>query len=313
MKGNQMKKQMKKTGFTLVELLTVMAVIAVLIGILAPALNYVRKIAKDTSQRAQLHSISVSLDMFNGENGGYPDSYVRPANPTTGYSGATPYTVGAQHLAEALVGRDLLGFDPQSSWDATKDWTDKATRPVYGNGNDAADVASLARRKGPYLSQQNIEAYQIRQLYDGTITTVYDSNQSPAPVLTDCFRVKNVVIGGKTVMAGSPILYYKANTSVTGINVFPIDTFTPSADADFYGYIYNYVDNEELINLKTIKNKNTPHLYEGATGIRLFYDAIKNPKITSQPRPYNADTYILISAGYDGIYGTKDDITNFGE
>jgi len=28
-------------------------------------------------------------------------------------------------------------------------------------------------------------------------------------------------------------------------------------------------------------------------------------------RPFRADTYILISAGKDGLYGTKDDICNF--
>jgi hypothetical protein len=49
-----------------------------------------------------------------------------------------------------------------------------------------------------------------------------------------------------------------------------------------------------------------------------FYDAITNKqvRITSttlgmQRRPYKADTYILISAGFDGEYGTRDDITNF--
>ena len=29
--------------------------------------------------------------------------------------------------------------------------------------------------------------------------------------------------------------------------------------------------------------------------------------------PYRADSYILISAGIDGLYGTSDDMTNFGE
>ena len=28
-------------------------------------------------------------------------------------------------------------------------------------------------------------------------------------------------------------------------------------------------------------------------------------------RPYRAQSYILISAGKDGLYGTSDDITNF--
>ena len=28
--------------------------------------------------------------------------------------------------------------------------------------------------------------------------------------------------------------------------------------------------------------------------------------------PYNADSYILMSAGRDGLFGTSDDIYNFG-
>jgi hypothetical protein len=35
------------------------------------------------------------------------------------------------------------------------------------------------------------------------------------------------------------------------------------------------------------------------------------PHVRAQP--YNPDTYILISAGRDGLYGTEDDIKNFGD
>ena len=46
------------------------------------------------------------------------------------------------------------------------------------------------------------------------------------------------------------------------------------------------------------------------TGVQLFYETITNPKV-NYDKPFNAATFILISAGYDGIYGTADDITNF--
>lgn len=326
-----MKTKKEKNGFTLVELLTVMAVIAILIGILVPALNLVRKMAKDTSQKAQFHSISVSLDIFNGENDGYPDSYVR---------GTSVYTTGAQHLAEALVGRDMLGLDPQTSWDAKKDWDDNGTRPVYGNGDQDDDEASLNRRKGPYLSSENVEAYNVGDLYtsDTSLTNqVYKgpATEAPAPVLTDIYRVKDITLtNNKTVKAGSPILYYKANTSLTGLRIFPntrITTggMTPVTDVeedDAENSIYNSMDNEDLIRLGDVATQTKQHHFDGlgnsfatqyidpsGNGLRwVFYDTITNPKITSQPRPYNASTYLLISAGNDGIYGTTDDITNFG-
>lgn len=37
----------------------------------------------------------------------------------------------------------------------------------------------------------------------------------------------------------------------------------------------------------------------------------RSEKITTMSRPYRAETYILISAGEDGLYGTMDDICNF--
>jgi hypothetical protein len=46
-----------------------------------------------------------------------------------------------------------------------------------------------------------------------------------------------------------------------------------------------------------------------------FYSYIEDKKvdisISGISRPYNPKSFILISAGFDGIYGTKDDITNF--
>jgi hypothetical protein len=45
-----------------------------------------------------------------------------------------------------------------------------------------------------------------------------------------------------------------------------------------------------------------------------FIQYIMDPKASTdvRPWPYRPDSYILISAGADGLYGTGDDITNFG-
>jgi hypothetical protein len=45
---------------------------------------------------------------------------------------------------------------------------------------------------------------------------------------------------------------------------------------------------------------------------QLFYEYIRDPKVQGTPWPYRPDSYILISAGADGLYGTSDDICNFG-
>ena len=44
-----------------------------------------------------------------------------------------------------------------------------------------------------------------------------------------------------------------------------------------------------------------------------FYDITRDTKIGTGDRPVRADSYILMSAGFDGEYGTKDDIYNFSD
>ena len=312
-------------GFTIVELLTVMAVIAMLLGILVPSLNLVRKLAKDTNQRAQFHGIDIGLETYSSENNGqYPESSVLGTVATNGL------TVGAQRLAEALIGRDMLGFDPVTSWDADIDKDDKdvyASVTVKGS-SQVQETESLDRRQGPYLNIEKTDAFQVGQLFtDTTIKAgnVYDgvtvSPAAPAPVLTDTYRVKKIVVGGKTVMAGTPILYYKANISS---RLFPdTNSVDKISDTNAPGYIYNSMDNEDIIDLGTLKDQNIKQHFDGIDpvyevdtttnrdGRWLFYDTITNKQITSQARPFNSDSYILMSAGYDGIYGTRDDIYNF--
>jgi hypothetical protein len=86
----------------------------------------------------------------------------------------------------------------------------------------------------------------------------------------------------------------------------------PSAWNVDNGYIYNYWDNKELVELGLPPaGASTDHLLSNG---RKFYEITKDARISTtvkSGRPYRPDSYILISAGYDGIYGTDDDIFNF--
>ena len=131
-------------------------------------------------------------------------------------------------------------------------------------------------------------------------------------MLCDVFaRVTNKFPGdGGDKKIGMPILYYKADVSNTAHD------FAEREDS-----VYDCWDNIELLRLNAAWDQTRVHsLLNDPTGDypgegELFYEITKNKYIVEpkNPRPVNEEGYILISAGYDGLYGTDDDIYNFSE
>lgn len=290
------KQSNKKAGWTIVELLTVMSIITLLIGLLVPALNLAKQRARKVKQHAQFYSISTQIELFNNEWDGYPPSSEMD-------EAGVPYC-GAMKLAEAMMGQDLLGFHPDSHFRA--DGTDGSTNPLYPDpapppGDPAYPdyLENLKSRKGPYLQPANANAYRLNDLYAGN-TGPFNTNPF---VLCDVYRSVRPVSGGKT---GMPILYYRADTSRSTHN-----PDIPDAPQN----IYNYKDNHRLVELGAPWDSTITHpLYtvpnEPPPG-RRFYELTVNDKVTATSRPYKEDSYILLSAGFDGQYGTDDDVLNF--
>ena len=73
LKGMAVKR--KKSAFTLVELLIVLGIIAILVSLLIPALTMVRKMAKETQQKAQITTIELAIVAFKNDYGDYPPSH----------------------------------------------------------------------------------------------------------------------------------------------------------------------------------------------------------------------------------------------
>jgi len=76
--------------------------------------------------------------------------------------------------------------------------------------------------------------------------------------------------------------------------------------------IYYYPDNQNLLELGMADGGGMLHaLSDGVNDYLDFENMIINEQVTSVSRPYRADSYILVSAGKDGMYGTPDDMFNF--
>jgi type II secretory pathway pseudopilin PulG len=275
------------SAFTLAELLTAIAIIAILLGILMPALNQVRRIARETKQKAQIVSIDIGVTLYKNDFGAYPPSH--GCKPTASDPCYYNYC-GAQTLAEAMFGQDLLGFYPASKYDPCD--------PCCSDPNTL--------RKDPYLDRTNISAFTPIQIFNRDTSPDLEPDRF---VICDGFTAVNRIIGKKTYKIGTPVLYFRADISPANKEL--IVPAAPSGE-DHSLNIYNYVDNYYLMGLKRITDGKEHPLWLPNDGKgKTFYGYIRDPMVPNIARPVRPDSFILISAGEDGLYGTKDDICNF--
>jgi len=305
-KGEKMKFKTFKKGFTLAELLTAIAIIAILIGILMPALNMARKFANDTKQKAMLSSIETGILMFKNDTGEYPRS--KDVYTSTNANTPSEYC-GSQILAECMLGQDLLGFHPSSKYEF--DAWDSTGSKLYYDPNDT----NLRNRKSPYLNRENIGVFKPVDIFDDVFTNLEPKNY----LICDVYTAVNKTItlpddskSTKKFKMGTPILYFRADTS--GLDISDATSLDKR--------IYNFLDNWLLVRLGKITNTSTKderHLNFLSTQNKPdgFYKYITDDTATTttgsnqRKRPVRPDSFLLISAGADGLYGTTDDICNF--
>jgi type II secretory pathway pseudopilin PulG len=101
---------MRRAGFTLMELVIVIGIIMLLMGLLFPAFNMVRRQAQKAKCRTLIHQVEAACDHYRNLNGTYPDSAVIASKfPLSGGPPPTPPLVSA--VAEpdwAIIADELL-------------------------------------------------------------------------------------------------------------------------------------------------------------------------------------------------------------
>lgn len=312
----------KAHGLTLIELLTVVAVIAILIGLLLPATNLVRSHARRAAQKVQFSAIELGLEAYKNDFGYYP-----PSNASNGYG-------GAQKLAEAMLGLDLLGFNPAVNLGSPlmDGFTQNHLDHYVSVDPNMSGGSFLDARKGRYLELESANAFRLGEDRTNPLNPIgglYRNTGLLSPlahVLCDVYKATAVRQGnGDIVKAGAPILYYRADPTNK--------LFRQTDGSDFSTSVYNVYDNVMLVEQRAIQEQakkpsrrndplnggdgslSIPAVFYGvgAGNATSFYGYAQDPKVTTYPWAYNSDTYLLISAGEDGMYGTEDDVRNFGD
>jgi competence protein ComGC len=340
-------------AFTLVELTIVVAIIALLVGIMIPAVSKVHKAAKAAGTKAVLSAVGTGLEMFKGDGnvgGDYPPSY-SDADGTTLDVGevANPYESGpasfgglkqmpgAGLLVWGLAGADQLGAPGFKAFrTGAKFWSDDTDKKPYpavdrtASGAYALDAQDrpLQPRSGPYLdmSKVQITAYEVAPNNEQGYVVPAETNARGSayyrkyPLLLDSF--------------GCPILYWKADPAGNRI----VDQHRADYPGPDRG-IYHWEDNWALLErVEDFTGRDPLKLTAYDTDVssvlhwddtwapakydanpasdngppaKTFADFIINSKITAKLVPYRPDSYLLVSPGVDGEYGTADDVTNF--
>ena len=99
---------MKQHGFSLIELLTVIAIIGILAGVVTVNVSSARSKARDAKRQADLNSVSAALEMYYAKNKTYPTT-------ASGWSWSSSLGVIQSYIS-------TVPTDPQSS------------DPTYGKG-----------------------------------------------------------------------------------------------------------------------------------------------------------------------------------
>jgi prepilin-type N-terminal cleavage/methylation domain-containing protein len=97
-------KRNRRRGFTLIELMIVIAIIVVLVSIAAPQFSNYLMNAKETSAMGAIRTIHIAQTQYSSQFGRYATSLVELGPPASGQSGPAAADLIAGDLAQGVKG-----------------------------------------------------------------------------------------------------------------------------------------------------------------------------------------------------------------
>ena len=194
-----------------------------------------------------------------------------------------------------MVGMDGLGFHPDSQWRADR----KAGTPP--NEIDLYEFPTKDERQGRYIEIDTAKATAPKDIYSNAATFF----PGETLVLADTFKKVTHLTSGK--QTGMPILYYRADTT----KAFHLQIYSIGAESSLTNPGSNDIFFQSDLAGPGVPFAPSLRHPAGLDPFK-FYNLIRNDDLPSTEfLPYRADSFILHSAGPDGLYGNNDDVFNF--
>jgi prepilin-type N-terminal cleavage/methylation domain-containing protein len=333
-----------RRGFTLVELLVVIGIIVMLIGILLPVVRSVQIAGYNTSSAQQIQRIMAAIQAYKQDHRADPGPYSNNEiiNPIGGEKSSNQTM--SENLVLGLIG-GLAPMPPATPDEVAWKYDEALVRSRVGprsiNPNDpkvyrpylqVAD-AELSLRSDLQEDKKDDGYLTFRshqggpRAHDTGMGEFVDHFPDPLPVLYLRARpgAPGVISNG-----GKPAAYQydlKQISYYTGENASTTGPGGASAKTGIGGHPTSVGHGlQQLGQARPIQSVPAPAAPWGMGGSGAPpYDAItyflhaqlnspsaSNATLNATGIPREKDGFILISPGKDRIYGTRDDITNFG-